>query len=478
METPIRHVSCPSRWSNPWLVRATGLLTLILLCACVANAHAAAADRPNIIFVLSDDLAQGDVGCYGQKLIKTPVMDRMAAEGTRYTQGYCGTTVCAPSRVSLLTGRHMGHSPIRANREIQPEGQMPVPAGTFTVAHLLKSQGYATACIGKWGMGLFDTTGSPLKMGFDHFYGYNCQRHAHSYFPTYLYNDDQRFELPGNDGKGIGKTYAQNLIADETLKWIRAHKAEPFFLYYSITLPHAQYEIDDVGKLYASQPWTMQQKSYAAMVTRLDTDVGRVLDLLKELQLDEKTLVLLAGDNGSSFPPKSELGKLFEQAANGLRGYKRELYEGGLRQAAIARWPGVVPKGRVSDEPWAFWDFLPTVAELTGAKLPGNASMDGLSLVSFLKGGPAPQREYFYWELHEGKSLQAIRFGDWKAVRNGPSSPIELYDLKTDAGEKNDLAADHKDLVAKAEALMKTARTDDPNWPLVDRRPAQKGKKK
>jgi arylsulfatase A-like enzyme len=451
------------------------LVTMLLL-APLAALHAAdtAPAKPNLIFILSDDLAQGDLGCYGQKLIQTPNIDRMAAEGTRYTQAYCGTTVCAPSRTSVMTGLHMGHSPVRANREIGAEGQLPLPAGTLTVAQLLKSAGYATACVGKWGMGMFDTTGSPLKVGFDHFFGYNCQRHAHSYFPKFLYNDDQRFDLPGNDGNtqvvGKGAIYAQDLIANETLKWVRAQKDQPFFLFYSITLPHGTFQINDQG-LYKDKPWTEQQKNYAAMVTRLDSDVGRLLALLKELNLDEKTLVMLAGDNGSSFAPKSELGKHFNQAANGMRGFKRELYEGGLRQAAFARWPGVVPVARVSDEPWAFWDFLPTAAELSGAKIPAGFKPDGFSLVSFLKGGAAPQREYFYWELHEGASLQALRWGDWKAVRNGPSKPIEIYDLKTDAAESNNLAAEKPELVTKAEAMMKSARVDDPNFPLRGSKP-------
>ncbi len=430
--------------------------------------------KPNIIFILSDDIAQGDLGCYGQKLIQTPNLDRMAAEGTRYLQAYCGTSVCAPSRSSVMTGLHMGHCPIRANREIQPEGQMPMPAGTFTVAQLLKSQGYATACIGKWGMGMFDTSGSPFKLGFDHFYGYNCQRHAHSYFPTYLYNDDRRFELPGNTGRGVGQTYAQNLIADETLRWVRANKGHPFFLFYAVTLPHGRFEIDDQG-LYKDKPWTEMQKNYAAMVTRLDSDIGRLLDLLKELDIDENTVVFFAGDNGSSFNPDSEIGRLFDQTMGGkLRGFKRGMYEGALRQAALVRWPGQVPAGRVTEEPWAFWDFLPTAAELAGTPLPEGVKTDGLSLVSFLKGGPAPQREYFYWELHEGRPIQAIRFGDWKAVRNGPSASIELYDLATDSGETTDLAGQRPDLVAKAESLIKKARVDDPNWPFVERSKAKK----
>lgn len=456
-------------------------LCLLALCCTAAVSPAAESARPNLIFILSDDLAQGDVGCFGQKLIQTPSLDRMAREGTRYTQAYCGTTVCAPSRTSLITGLHMGHSPVRANREIQPEGQMPLPAGTFTVAKLLKSAGYATAVVGKWGMGMFDTTGSPLKNGFDHFFGYNCQRHAHSYFPTYLYDDDRRIDLPGNDAstrvEAKGPIYAQDLIAADALRWIRTHKVEPFFLFYAITLPHGAFQINDQG-IYKDKPWTDQQKNYAAMVTRLDTDMGNLLDLLVELGIDKNTLVMFSGDNGSSFDPKSEIGRLFDQTMGGkLRGFKRTMYEGGLRQAAFAWWPGTVPAGRTSDEPWAFWDYLPTVAELTGAKLPPAYTPDGLSLAAFLKGGPAPNRDYFYWELHEQASIQAVRWGNWKAVKNGPSQPIELYDLQADAGETKDLAAQNPDLVTRAEQLMNSARTEDPNWPMRNKPVPRKAKR-
>jgi arylsulfatase A len=424
--------------------------------------------RPNIIFILSDDLAMGDVGCYGQRLIKTPSLDRMAAEGTRFKQAYCGTSVCAPSRASLMTGLHTGHSPIRANWEIADgEGQFPLPAKTLTVAEVLKGAGYATACTGKWGMGMFKTTGSPLKKGFDHFFGYNCQRHAHSYFPTYLYNDDKRFDLPGNDGEGVGKTYAQELIQKDALQWVRSQKEKPFFLFYAVTLPHGRQEIDDLGEYASRKDWTETQKIYAAQVTRLDRDVGQLLDLLKELKIDDNTIVFFAGDNGASFGPNSAVGKLFDQSMGGqLRGFKRSMYEGGLRQAALVRWPGVIPAQRVTEDAWAFWDFLPTAAELAGAKVPGSFKPDGVSLVSFLKGGSAPKRDYFYWELHEGPSIQAIRFGDWKAVRNAPTAEVELYDLKTDSSEKHDVASAHPDLVAKAIRLMKEARVDDPNWPM------------
>jgi arylsulfatase A len=440
--------------------RLVCLLSLLLTLVCDA-----ASTRPNIIYILSDDLAQGDVGAYGQKLIQTPNLDRMAAEGTRFTQAYCGTSVCAPSRASLLTGLHSGHCPIRANREIQPEGQKPLPEGTATVASILKTAGYATACIGKWGMGMFDTPGSPLKNGFDHFFGYNCQRHAHSYFPKYLYTDDQRIPLDGNDGKTVGKTYAQNLIADESLRWVRSVKDRPFFLFYSITLPHGRHEIDNLGP-YADKPWTAQQKAYAAQVTRLDSDIGRLLALLKELGLDENTLVITTGDNGSSFAPSSEIGKLFDQASNGLRGYKRSLYEGALRQAAIARWPGTIPPNRIASGPWAFWDFLPTATELANATLPEGFKPDGLSLVSYFKGGDAPARPGFYWELHEGKPQQAARIGDWKAVKPAPNAPLELFHLANDSAESNNVAEAHPDKVAELAAFMAKSHSIHPDWPL------------
>lgn len=425
----------------------------------------AAPAKPNIIYILADDIGQGELGCYGQKLIQTPNFDRMAKEGTRYMQAYSGTSVCAPSRTSLMIGQHMGHSPIRANGEIPGmEGQKPIPAGTPTIAEVLKSAGYATACMGKWGMGRFDSPGSPLKVGFDTFYGFNCQRHAHNYFPTYLYDNDKRIELDG-------KTYSDKLIQQHTTDWVRSVKDKPFFLFYATTLPHAKIEIDSLG-IYADKSWTQQQKAYAAMVSRLDSNVGELLALLKELKIDENTLVIFSGDNGTAFPAGSGLDELFNLTMDGkLRGMKRSMYEGGLRQPAIARWPGTIPANRVTDEPWAFWDIMPTVAELAGTKSP---KTDGLSLVSFLKGGPAPKREAFYWELHEGRPIQAVRFDHWKAVRNGPDAGVELYDLSKDSGEKNDIATANPELVAKAEKLMKSMREEDPAYPM--NKPARKKK--
>jgi arylsulfatase A len=442
--------------------RAVSFLAVVALPAVVVlPGGLVAAERPNLIFILSDDLGRGDLGCYGQSKIKTPNLDRMAAQGIRFTQAYTGTSVCAPARCALMTGLHMGHAPIRANREIQPEGQRPLPAGAFTVAKLLHDAGYATACVGKWGLGMFDTSGSPLKMGFDHFFGYNCQRHAHSYFPKHLYRDAERIELDG-------KTYAQDLIADDALGWVRRSAGRPFFLYFAITLPHAKYEIPSVEP-YDKEDWSDVAKKYAAMVSRLDRDVGRLFALLVELGLDEKTIVFFASDNGADNPARE-----FFRCNGDLRGIKRTMYEGGLRVPMLARGPGRIPAGKVSDVPWAFWDFLPTAAELAGARIPEGVAIDGLSVVSALKGGEGPKRDDLYWELHEGKFIQALRMGDWKAVRNGPDEPVELYDLKSDPGEKKDLAAENPDVAARAVERMRSARTDSPDWPVTGG-PARKG---
>jgi arylsulfatase A len=427
------------------------------------------AKKPNFIFVLSDDIAQGDLGSYGQKLIQTPRLDQMVAEGTRYLQAYCGTSVCAPSRSSFFTGLHTGHCPVRGNYEVPSEGQLPLPDDVVTIAEVAKTADYATATFGKWGMGYFDTSGSPFKQGMDHFFGYNCQRHAHSYFPTYLYDDAQPFILPGNNGQTVGETYAQELIQHDMIQWVRSHAEDPFLLFYAITLPHGRHEIDDYG-IYTDKPWTDTQKAYAAQITRIDSDMGELVDTLRDLGIAEDTLIVFSGDNGSSFSPESEIGKLFNQASNGLRGYKRGMYEGALRQAAFAWWPGTVPAGRVDDQPWAFWDLMPTFVELSGAKPPKGYETDGISLVDYLKGGPAPNRPYFYWELHLGdRPVQAARFGKWKAVRNGFDKPIEIYNLSTDSAEIKDLASKRPDLVEKAESIFKEAHRPDPNWPLDHR---------
>lgn len=410
------------------------------------------ARRPNIIFILADDLGYGDVGCFGQKLIKTPNLDRMAADGTRFTQAYCGTSVCAPSRCSLMTGLHMGHAPIRGNRELKPEGQMPLPAGSYTVAQLLKDAGYDTACIGKWGLGFFGGTGDPNRNGFDLFFGYNCQKRAHNYYPDYLWRNDRKVPLDG-------KTYSHDLMTKEALEWVGGRKEKPFFLYLAYTIPHTTLTVPELGE-YADKDWKDDEKAYAAMVTRMDRDIGSLLDLLKKKGLERDTIVFFASDNG---PMKGE--GVFNSAA-GLRGAKRGMGEGSLRTPMIVRWSGHVPEGKVRDEPWAFWDFLPTCAELAGAKVPAKVPVDGISVAQALQGKAMPQRECFYWELHEGPCKQAVRFGDWKAERSKPGEPLALYDLAADPREKSNLAGKKPDVVARADELMRKSRTESPDWPL------------
>ena len=375
----------------------------ILPCLLLLAALAPAAERrPNFIFVLSDDIAQGDLGVYGQKLIQTPRMDQIAREGTLYTQAYCGTSVCAPSRSVFFTGLHSGHCPVRGNYEVPPEGQLPLPDETVTIAEVAKGAGYSTATFGKWGMGFFGSSGAPDNQGVDRFFGYNCQRHAHSYFPTYLMDDDQAVALPGNDGQTVGETYAQELIQNEMIAWLREQGDQPFMMFLRHHPAHGRHEIDELG-IYADKPWTDLQKNYAAQVTRVDSDMGELVDTLRDMGIAEDTLIVFSGDNGSSFAPDTEIGELFDQTMGGkLRGFKRGMYEGALRQAAFAWWPGTVPAGRVDDQPWAFWDLMPTFVEMSGAKPPRGYETDGYSLVDYLRGGSAPERDYFYWELHLG----------------------------------------------------------------------------
>jgi len=277
-------------------------------------------------------------------------------------------------------------------------------------------------------------------------------------------NDDKRFEIPEN-ANGQKKVYAQELIQQDVLKWVDKHAKDPFFLFYAITLPHGRFEIDDQG-IYADKPWTETEKNYAVMVTRINSDVGALVKLLKKKGIDDNTLIVFSGDNGASFNPTGAIGKRFNQNMDGkLRGYKRGMYEGALRQAAFAWWPGTVSAGRVTDEPWAFWDLLPTFAELGQARIPKGFQPDGHSLVEFLKGGSAPKRDYFYWELHERGSIQTIRWGNWKAVRPKRGGTVELYNLDDDLGETKDLATVHPKLVTKAAEMMNAARTPHPDWP-------------
>lgn len=416
--------------------------------------------RPNIIFILADDLGIGELGCFGQKKIETPHLDRMSEEGMRFTCAYSGASVCAPSRATLMTGLSTGHCPVRANRELAEGGQMPLPEETFTVAQLLKNKGYATACFGKWGMGRMNSSGSPLRKGFDRFFGYNCQRHAHDYYPDFLYDNKEILSLDG-------KTYSADLIADRMLQWLEENgKDRPFFLFYATTLPHGKYEIDALGPYAEKNGWTPQEKTYAAMVSRLDAHVGRIRAWLCENGLEKNTLILFSGDNGGAFPPNSETARFFDEYLN-YRGFKRTVYEGGLRNAALACWPGMIPEAQVCDIPWYFPDFLPTCAALTHSQLPENYVSDGTSILPLLLNNePAARVKPMYWELHEGPFIQAVRFGNWKALRSGPRAKTELYDIQKDPGETQNVAEKYPEITAEGEKLLKELRTESSEWPV------------
>jgi arylsulfatase A len=431
-------------------IRPLAALASVLTCSALALGATGAPKKPNVIFILADDLGYGDVGAFGQKLIQTPNIDRLAVDGVKFTQAYAGATVCAPSRCCLMTGLHGGHAYIRGNREIKPEGQEPMPADTFTVAHLMKHAGYTTALIGKWGLGKPDSESVPNKMGFDYFFGYNCQMQAHEYYPDHLWRNFDRVPLDG-------KTYSHDLMANEALDFVRRSKDQPFFLYLAFTIPHLKLQVPDLGP-YANEPWPDNQKKMAAMITRMDRDIGRLMALLKELGLDDNTLVVFNSDNGAVYRDE-RFGH-----SGPLRGFKRDMYEGGLRSPSIARWPGRIKPGTVSEQVWAFWDFLPTMAELTGQKAP--QGIDGISVLPAWLDGKRVAHPPLYFEFHEGGFTQAARIGDWKAVKLGTKKPIELYDLKTDLGEQHNVAAAHPDVVQECEAFLKTARVDSKLWPI------------
>jgi arylsulfatase A-like enzyme len=441
-----------------------------VLSTVMPTAGAADPKRPNILFILADDLGYGDLGCYGQPRVKTPNLDRLASEGRRFTQVYAGSTVCAPSRCCLMTGRHTGHARVRGNSLV------PLLPEDVTVAEILKRAGYVTGIIGKWGLGEPDTTGLPNRQGFDEWFGFLNQHHAHGYYPEYLWKNEQKYPLEGNVAPNNVTTrkaqYAPDLFTREALDFLNRHQKEPFFLYLAYTLPHANNELGGAtgngmevpsDAPYSAENWPQPQKNHAAMITRLDGDVGRVLQRLRDLGIDRDTLVFFSSDNG----PHREGGAdpTFFNSAGPLKGFKRSMHDGGIRVPMIVRWPGRVPAGSVGDAVWAFWDVLPTLAELTGAPAP--TGLDGLSMLSaLLDTGPIPRHEFLYWEFHEQVFNQAVRTGDWKAVRLGPGRPLELYDLARDVGETRNVAAEHPEIVARVEAYLKTARTDSPDFPV------------
>jgi len=430
-----------------------------------------AARKPNLLVLLADDLGYGDLGCYGQKQIKTPRLDRLAAEGIRFTDAYAGSTVCAPSRCALMTGLHMGHALVRGNANV------PLRPDDVTVAQALKRAGYATGAIGKWGLGEAGSTGIPTRQGFDSWFGYLNQNHAHNYYPTFLWRNEEKVALknvvPKEDAQGGGIAserveYSHDLFVQEALAFVEKHKDQPFFLYLALTIPHANNEAGKEGmevpsdEPYSDEDWPQAQRNLAAMVTRMDRDLGRLFDHLKKLGLDDDTIVFFSSDNG----PHREGGNNpdFFDSNGPLRGIKRDLYEGGIRVPMIVRWPGHIQPGTVSGFPWAFWDFLPTACDIAGVEPP--KGIDGLSVLPAILGKEQKGHGYLYWEFHEGGFKQAVRMGPWKAVRLGTQRPIELYDLATDLGEQTDVADKHPDVVATMADILKAARTDSKEWPI------------
>ena len=439
-----------------------------------AAASVQADDRkPNIIYILLDDAGYGDFGCYGQKKFDTPHVDRLAAEGMKFTQHYSGSTVCAPTRCVLMTGRHTGHCSVRGNREHKPVGQEPMSATETTIAELLQDAGYRTGGFGKWGLGYPGSVGDPLNKGFDVFYGYNCQRNAHTYYPTWLYDNDKKIALDG-------KTYSHDLIMDRALEFIRDSKDKPFFCFLPMTIPHAAMHVpgaysepfkkkwpqfnDKIGR-YAGPPVKNPIAAFAGMMVKMDEDVGRVMALVKELGLDENTVVMFSSDNG----PHKEGGHdpVFFDSNGPLTGFKRDLTEGGIRAPMLVRWPGKVKPCSVSDHISAHWDVLPTVCDIAGIKVPAN--IDGLSMLPTLQENDAQkQHDYLYWAFYERGGKQAVRMGKWKAIQRNlnknADSPVLLYDLEADLAEQTDVAAKHPQIVAKMKAIFKEAYEPNDNW--------------
>jgi arylsulfatase A-like enzyme len=456
--------------------KGTAFALLALLCGTPALA---AERRPNIVLIQADDLGWGDLGSYGQKRFTTPNLDRMAAEGTRFTQYYSGSTVCGPSRAVLMTGLHTGHARVRGN------GDHPLLPEDVTVAELLKGAGYATAIIGKWGLGTADTTGRPDKQGFDESFGFLDHTHAHRQYTDHLWSNGEVAAVDDKD-------YVNDLFAKAAVEFVEKNAARPFFLYLAFTVPHAELRAPDESirpsrGLFPEKPFVNEKAdavpshppsrvrrptigyrsqpeplaAFAGMVARMDQHVGHLLEALRARGIERDTLVLFTSDNG----PHREGGADpdFFDSNGPLRGIKRDLYEGGIRVPMLARWPGRVKAGAISGQVWAHWDFLPTAAALAGVTAP--RGLDGQSMANALTGRKQRSHEFLYWEFHERGFQQAVRMGDWKAVRLAPGAPLELYDLKRDLGEQKDVAAARPDVVRKIEDYMKNARTPSPLWP-------------
>ncbi|HTI73127.1 MAG TPA: arylsulfatase [Candidatus Limnocylindria bacterium] len=406
---------------------------------------------PNILLILADDLGYGDLGCYGQTNFATPNIDRLAREGMKFTQAYAGNTVCAPSRCALMTGKHSGHGRVRSNV------QVPLEPDDVTIAEVLRTVGYDSMAVGKWALGWEGTPGTPLKQGFNQWFGYLDQLHAHAYFPSHLWRNEMDMPMLSNKGGGRGD-YAPDWFLRITTNYVKAKAESPFFIYYASNLPHANNELGTNGMLeirslgeFANRPWPKPEQGKAAMIARLDADVGVLLATLDRYRLDRQTLVIFASDNG----PHSEGGvtNTFFQSSGPFRGQKRSLYEGGIRVPFIVRWPKYVKPSQTNDLTIALWDVLPTLAEVAGATRP--QGLDGVSFAQSLYGREQKRKhDSLYWEFHEYGYQKAVRFGDWKALSLGTNKPVELYNLAQDPGETIDLAASHAEEVRRGVQLM------------------------
>lgn len=454
------------------LLHLAGLTAAGLAGLMPASRAAAApiASRPNLVLIMADDLGYGDLGCFGSTKIATPNIDRLARQGTRFTQFYAGSPVCAPSRGVLLTGLHTGHGRIRQNSpdvggelETFADGKeggirLSFTADDHTFPELLKQAGYATGASGKWGVGEPGTDGTPGKHGFDEWLGYLNQNHAPYYYTDYLWENDHRRPIPENAG-GKQAVYSCDLMADFSIDFVRRHRAQPFFLYLPYTIPHERMEVPDLGA-YADKDWPEDARIYAAMVTRLDGYVGRLLAELDRLGLADNTLVLFTSDNGAVKKPRSQ----FLGSSGGLRGTKGTVYEGGIRAPMIVRWPGHVTAGRTSTEPWMLMDLYPTFAAVAGLDAP--SGLDGRNVLPVLTGAQSTLGDRpLYWEFPTKRLWQAVRVGRWKAVREGLDQPVELYDLNGDEREEHNVAPQHPDVVARLAAVLDSAHTPTPYWP-------------
>ena len=442
------------------------MLGLLPATSPAADSSPRADKKPNIVFILADDAGIGDFSTYGCSYGATPNIDRLAAEGMKFTQAYSGSAVCAPSRCVLMTGQHTGHVLRRANQS--KDGLLSLPAGQATVARLLRDAGYATGGFGKWGLGNPNTTGVAENLGFDVFFGYYDQKHAHDYYTDYLVRNSTNVPYQ-QSGKHTWEDYSHTRIANETLKFIEQNKDRPFFCYAAWTPPHDEWVIPDNAP-FSEKPWPEEIRNYAAMVALVDKDVGRVMQKLKDLGIDDNTLVIFSSDNGANDECIEPL-----KSTGGLRGFKRILYEGGIRAPFIARMPGKIAPGTTSDVLTTSVDFMPTAADLAGVPQP--SGIDGISILPTLLGQKqAKQHDSLYFEIYEPYFQQSVRLGDWKGYRLGTKAPLELYDLKADPAEKQDIAAAHPDIVKKIEAIMLAEHTPSPHYDAPEQ--SEKGKKK